>query len=90
MGVIFVSVGGLWMLGVCIAMLWYYMSHLSLPPNQTPTIKPDDYKAALDLHRAAVDQFRDSVNFAFDLMVTKTILPLLTLLLGYLFGSKKN
>jgi hypothetical protein len=47
-------------------------------------------KAILDLHKTATDQFRDALNFAFDLMVTKTILPLLTLLLGYLFGSKKS
>ena len=88
-GVVFVAVGGLWMLGVCIAMLWYYLAHLSLPPALTSTLKPDDYKAILDLQKTATDQFRDSLNFAFDLMVTKTILPLLTLLLGYLFGSKK-
>ena len=89
-GVLFVSVGGLWMLGVCIAMLWYYLAHLSSLPALTATIKPEDYKAILDLHKTATDQFRDSLNFAFDLMVTKTILPLLTLLLGYLFGSKKG
>ena len=89
-GVVFVSVGGLWMLGVCVAMLWYYLSHLSQPPALTSTVKPEDYKAILDLHKTAADQFRDSLNFAFDLMITKTILPLLTLLLGYLFGSKKS
>ena len=88
-GVVFVAVGGVWMLGVCIAMLWYYLTHLSLPPDQASTLKPEDYKAILDLHKTASDQFRDSVNFAFDLMVTKTVLPILTLLLGYLFGSKK-
>src|ERR1700690_604703 len=89
-GVVFVSVGGLWMLGVCVAMLWYYLSHLSQPPALTSTVKPEDYKAILDLHKTAADQFRASLNFAFDLMITKTILPLLTLLLGYLFGSKKS
>jgi|ERR1700719_4988561 hypothetical protein len=89
-GVVFVSVGGLWMLGVCVAMLWYYLTHVPLPPVLTPTVKPEDYKAILDFHKTGTDQFRDSLNFAFDLMVTKTILPLLTLLLGYLFGSKKS
>jgi hypothetical protein len=79
------------MLGVCVAMLWYYLTHLPLPPALTSTtVKPEDYKAILDLHKTGTDQFRDSLNFAFDLMVTKTILPLLTLLLGYLFGSKKS
>jgi hypothetical protein len=89
-GIVFVSVGGLWMLGVCVAMLWYYLCHLPLPLALTSTSKPEDYKALLDLHKTGIDQFRDSLNFAFDLMVTKTILPLLTLLLGYLFGSKKS
>ena len=74
-GVVFVAVGGLWMLGVCVAMLSYYLSHLPLPPAETSTLKPEDYKSILDLHKTASDQFRDSLNFAFDLMVTKTILP---------------
>jgi len=88
-GVVFVAVGGVWVLGVCVAMLWYYLSHLSFPPQLTAAVKPDDYKAILDLRKTTNDQFRDSVNFAFDTTVTKTVLPLLTLLLGYLFGSKK-
>lgn len=88
-GVVFVSIGGLWMLGVCVAMLWYFLAHLSLPPEQGSAVKAEDYKVILDLHKSATDQLHDSLNFAFDLMVTKTILPLITLLLGYLFGSKK-
>ena len=71
-------------------MLVYYLRHLAAPPLQPVGMKTDEYKTSLDLHKTASDQFRDSVNFAFDLMVTKTVLPLLTLLLGYLFGSKKN
>jgi hypothetical protein len=46
--------------------------------------------AILELHKSATDQFRDSLSFVFDLMVIKTVLPLVTLLLGYLFGSKKS
>ena len=81
---------GAWILLVCACMLWFYMNHLSVPPPQTSGVKADDYKTILDLHKAAGDQFRDSLSFVFDLMVTKTVLPLLTLLLGYLFGSKKS
>jgi hypothetical protein len=89
-GVVFVSVGGIWMLGVCIAMLGYYLGHLpGPPPTQSPAETADQYRQVLDNQKLAVDHFRDSLNFAFDLMVTKTILPLITLLLGYLFGSKK-
>jgi hypothetical protein len=87
-GVIFVAVGGIWMLGVCVAMLWYYLSHLASLSAISPASAPADYKAILDLHKTAIDQLRDSLTFAFDLMITKTILPLITLLLGYLFGKK--
>lgn len=89
-GVAFVSVSGLWMLGVCIAMLGYYLSHLPAPPpSMGPTEAPDHYRQVLENQKLALDHFRDSLSFAFDLMVTKTILPLITLLLGYLFGAKK-
>jgi hypothetical protein len=89
-GVVFVSVRGLWMPGVCVAMLWFYLAHLSLPPSQTPASRPEEYRAILEVHKTAADQLRDSMTFIFDLSVTKTVLPLLTLLLGYLFGSKKS
>ncbi len=89
-GVLFVSVGGVWMLGVCIAMLWFYLAHFSFPPQQNANTTPEEYRALLALSKTAGDQFRESFSFAFDLMVTRTILPLLTLLLGYLFGSKKS
>jgi len=89
-GIVFVSVGGLWMLGVCVALLWFYLAHLAMPPPETAATKPEDYRAILELHKSATDQFRDSLSFVFDLMVTKTVLPLVTLLLGYLFGSKKS
>lgn len=89
-GVVFVSVGGVWMLVVCLVMLGYFLAHLSMAPAQPAGMPASDYKAVLDAHKLATDQFRDSVTFVFDLMVTKTVLPILTLLLGYLFGSKKS
>jgi len=33
-GVVFVSVRGVWMLAVCIAMLWFYLAHL---PSANPS-----------------------------------------------------
>lgn len=87
-GVIFVSVAGGWILVICAWLLWYYFHHLLIPPPQTATTAADAYKAALDLYKAAGAEFRDSLSFVFDLTVTKTILPLVTLLLGYLFGKK--
>jgi hypothetical protein len=87
-GVVFVSVAGGWVLAVCAWMLWYFVHHLS--PPQATGVSVADYKASLDLYKTASDQVRDSLTSVFDLMVTKTILPLVTLLLGYLFGSKKS
>jgi hypothetical protein len=40
------------------------------------------------LRRCCDVQFRDPVGYVFDLTVTKTVLPIVTLLLGYLFGKK--
>jgi hypothetical protein len=89
-GIVFVAVAGGCILAVCACMLWYYVDHLAAPPPQTASVTADAYKTALDLYKTASDQFRDSLSFVFDLMVTRTILPLVTLLLGYLFGSKKS
>jgi hypothetical protein len=87
-GVIFVSVGGIWMLAVCVAMLWYYLSHLAVLSAVVSASNHGDYKTFLDNYKIATDQLRDSITYAFDLMITKTVLPLVTLLLGYLFGKR--
>ena len=89
-GVVFVSVAGVWILLVCAWLILYYAHQVPAAPVQSAGVPPDTFKAMLDLHKTQLDQFRDSVNFIFDLTVTKTILPVLTLLLGYLFGSKKG
>jgi hypothetical protein len=89
-GVVFVSVGGIWMLAIAATVLVYYLLHLSFPPPQPPQMAATDYKQVLDMQKASSDQFRDSLGFIFDLLVTRTVLPLVTLLLGYLFGSKKT
>jgi len=51
-------------------------------------LSTDQVKDALNIHKQALDQWRDSLTFIFDLLVTKTALPIVTLLLGYLFGKK--
>lgn len=89
-GVVFVSVGGAWMLVIAASLLAFYLWHLSSPVTQAQGMSSSDYKEVLELHKTASDQFRDSLSFIFDLLVTKTVLPLVTLLLGYLFGSKKT
>ncbi|HEY0795134.1 MAG TPA: hypothetical protein VGD64_05065 [Acidisarcina sp.] len=73
---------------VAASMLFYYLHHIPALPSQTGSAQ--DYKSTLELHKTATDQFRETFTFVFDLMVTKTVLPLVTLLLGYLFGSKMS
>ena len=88
-GVVFVAVAGGWILVICACMLWYYLEHLPAPPPQTPATAADAYKTALDLYKTAGSEFRDSLSFVFDLTVTKTILPLVTLLLRLPFRQEE-
>jgi hypothetical protein len=74
------------MLVVAAGLMTYYLHHLWVPTE--PTGDPAAYEKLLAVHKAATDQFRDSVGYVFDLTVTKTVLPIVTLLLGYLFGKK--
>ncbi len=69
-------------------LLTYYLRHLPPAPPEAG-LSVDQLKAALEQHRVVLEQYRDSLSFIFDLMVTRTVLPLITLLLGYLFGRAK-
>ena len=89
-GVVFVSVAGAWMLIIAAALMVYYLTRLAATPAQASGLNAEDYTKLLTLHKTASDQLRESLNFIFELLVTKTVLPLVTLLLGYLFGSKKT
>jgi len=66
-------------------LLGYYLLHLPAFPSTTGT--PADVKVSLDIHKEIYEQYHDSITNVFDLLVTKTVLPLVTLLLGYLFGK---
>ena len=44
-------------------------------------------KDVLDVYKQIYDQYRQSLTDVFDLLVTRTVLPIVTLLLGYLFGK---
>ena len=87
-GVIFLSFAGGWVLIVSACLVTYYLNHL--PPAPAASGAPGDLKQALEFHKTTLDQYRDSINFVYDLTVTKTILPVITLLLGYLFGKSKG
>lgn len=88
-GVVFVAVAGAWILLVATGLLIYYLRDLpGMPP--TSSLTADQVRDALAVHKQVADQWRDSVGYVFDLLVTKTTLPIVTLLLGYLFGKKSS
>ena len=88
-GVVFVAFAGGWILLVGSGILIYFLRNQPAFPNLAG-LTADQAKDALNIHRQLYDQWRDSLTYIFDLLVTKTALPLVTLLLGYLFGKGKN
>jgi hypothetical protein len=46
--------------------------------------------AGTEYHKQVSDQWSELLTRIFDLLVTKTVLPIFTLLLGYLFGKAKS
>lgn len=85
-GVIFLAFAGAWILLVGSAtLIYYFRTQPGLP--STAGLTPDQMREALSLHKELLEQWRDSLTSVFDLLVTKTVLPLVTLLLGYLFGK---
>ena len=88
-GTIFVAVGLIWMIGVATGLMVYFLMHLPQLPS-TGGFSPIQVKDALDIHKQLYDQYRQSLTDIFDLLVTRTVLPIVTLLLGYLFGKTPN
>lgn len=78
---------GAWMLAVSSSILWHF---LHTEPILPPTATTSAFKDNMDAFKAVHDQWRESFTFVFDLMITKTMLPLFTLILGYLFGRGKR
>ncbi len=86
-GVVFVACIGGWTLLVGSGILICFFFYQPQFPNLAG-LTPDQVKDAIGVHKQLVDQWRDSLSSIFDLLVTKTTLPIVTLLLGYLFGKK--
>jgi len=86
-GVVFVACGGCWILLVGTGILIYFLRNQPAFPVLTG-MSADQVKDALNAHKQLSDQWRDSLTYIFDLLVTKTALPIVTLMLGYLFGKK--
>jgi hypothetical protein len=88
-GVVFVACAGGWILLVSSGILIHFLRNQPSFPNVSG-LSPDQAKDALAVYKQLCDQSRDSLTYIFDLLVTKTALPLVTLLLGYLFGKTKS
>jgi hypothetical protein len=89
-GVLFLAWAGGWILLVGLALLAYYLCTVPRVPVIESSATPDQVRDILAAHRQVVEEWRDSVGAIFDLLVTKTVLPIVTLLLGYLFGKTKT
>ena len=90
-GVYFVACGGGWILVVASSLLIYFLKHQPpVPALPAGAQSADQMKEAVNNFRLLADQWRDSLSYIFDLLVTKTVLPVVTLLLGYLFGKARS
>ena len=87
-GVIFLACFAFWIIVVGTIILSYFLSHQPPAPSLNG-LTPDQVRDALSNYKLLDEQWRDSLNYIFDLLITKTALPLVTLLLGYLFGKGK-
>ena len=88
-GAAFVWWAGAWILLVGSTLLGYFLWKMPLAPN-TAGLSADQVKEALNTHQVVIDSLRNSLMGLFDLLVTKTALPVITLMLGYLFGKRQG
>lgn len=87
-GVLLLGILGGWILLVStVLILWFLTRHpVALSVSQ---MTMEQAREAIASQKLIEDQWRDSMTFVFDLTVTKTALPVVTLLLGYLFGRAR-
>ncbi len=88
-GVIFLACFAFWIIVVGTIILSYFLTHQPPPPNLNG-LTAEQVRDALSNYKLLDEQWRDSLNYIFDLLITKTALPLVTLLLGYLFGKGRG
>ncbi len=88
-GVVFLAWIGGWILLTGTALVAYFLVHQP-PSPKLDGLSGDQVKSALENHKLLLDQWHESLNNVFDLLITKTAVPIATLLLGYLFGRSKG
>lgn len=88
-GTQFVWWAGAWILVVASVLLADYLWKQPSLPN-TASLNSDQIKEALSTYHALSEELQKSLTSLFDLLVTKTALPVVTLMLGYLFGKRQG
>jgi hypothetical protein len=88
-GTSFVWWAGAWIILVGSALLVYFLANLPKLPS-TANLSPDQVRDVVATHQALTESLQRSVGNVFDLLVTKTALPVVTLMLGYLFGKRQG
>jgi len=82
-------VGRGWRLLVGSSLLGFFLWKQPPVPN-TSGLTPDQVKEALNTHQVLTEELQKSLMGVFDILVTKTALPVVTLMLGYLFGKRQR
>ena len=88
-GFLFLAFFGGWIIVVGTILLVFFLTHQPAAPNLTG-LSSEGVRDALSSYKLLEDQWRESLTYIFDLLITKTALPLVTLLLGYLFGKARE
>jgi hypothetical protein len=68
-------------------LIYFFLKQPAFPSVAGQTA--DQVTQAMSIHKQLSDQWSESLTQMFDLLVTKTVLPIVILLLGYLFGKAK-
>lgn len=77
----------MWVFAVAASALVYYLIHLPPQPS-VAGMNAAQAKKTLDTYTQMYNQYRQPFTDVFELLVTRTVLPIVTLLLGYLFGRQ--
>ena len=88
-GIILLACFSGWIMLTGSILLLYFLLKQPAPPVLTG-LSADGVREAINAHKLLDDEWHDSLSYIFDLLIGKTALPLVTLLLGYLFGKGRS
>jgi hypothetical protein len=80
---------GLWVLITSTALIILFIVKLPAMPGYV-NLPPEEFKTELANYKQLCEVFLNPIKDIFDITVTKTVIPIVTLLLGYLFGKGKS